>query len=405
MLSFTLYSSCRLEIARRWNTSRRHNRLGLVLVDDDPAESETDTRRKNGNMALANSWSRTVAVGALLVVWLVWSVNFLRPGMTDNVLAKLPSLSSTGSSSATKDDLRPLVLYSYAESENARENLAFFIRNALNGRADFVFIFNGETDAPDLLPKLPNIRIVQRENKCFDIGAHGEVLRTDDMWKNYKRFIMMNASVRGPFMPTYVPGCWMDAFLGKITDTVKVRKRTALDRDPGVDGMIPGMLTTTLQKLVGTTLNCHPRVHLQSMLLATDDIGLSVLLDPELALSAADDNFYGTHNDAVGLSPCFTTMHKAVHAEIGLMSLIESQGYTADVVMTAPHSAATFDQFCDNAGRPDDFLYKDSYLGTTVHPYETIFMKANRDIDPMALTKLTEWHLAANMTSWDTCGR
>lgn len=140
------------------------------------------------------------------------------------------------------------------------------------------------------------------------------------------------------------------------------------------------------------------------MLLATDDIGMSVLLNPDLALTAADDNFYGTHNDPGGLSPCFTTMHKAVHAEIGLMSLIESQGYAADVVMTAPHSQLSFENFCTKAGTPGDFLYKDSYLGTNVHPYETIFMKANRDIDPMALSRLTEWHLAANMTSWDTCG-
>lgn len=170
-----------------------------------------------------------------MLIWLIWSINFLRPGVTDDVLAKLPSFggsnnapSTTASTTitTTEDELRPLVLYSYAESENARENLAFFISNALNGRADFVFIFNGETNAHEMLPQLPNIRIVQRENKCFDIGAHGEVLRTGDLWKGYKRFILMNASIRGPFMPTYVPSCWMDAFLGKITDKVKVCTRS-----------------------------------------------------------------------------------------------------------------------------------------------------------------------------------
>lgn len=158
-------------------------------------------------------------------------------------------------------------------------------------------------------------------------------------------------------------------------------------------------------QLVGTSLNCHPRVHLQSMLLATDDVGMSVLLDPALALSASVDDFYGTSKDPVGFSPCFSTLHKAVHAEIGITSLMQSQGYEVDVVMTAPHSAANFEAFCDRIGRPDDFLYKDSYLGTNVHPYETVFMKANRDIDPMLLERLTEWHLAGNMTSWETCGR
>lgn len=185
-------------------------------------------------MALNSNWNRIVAVGALMLIWLIWSINFLRPGVTDDVLAKLPSFGSgalststpatTTTTTTTDDELRPLILYSYAESENARENLAFFISNALNGRADFVFIFNGDTNAHEMLPELPNIRIVQRENKCFDIGAHGEVLRTGDLWKGYKRFILMNASIRGPFMPTYASSCWMDAFLNKITDKVKVSK-------------------------------------------------------------------------------------------------------------------------------------------------------------------------------------
>lgn len=141
------------------------------------------------------------------------------------------------------------------------------------------------------------------------------------------------------------------------------------------------------------------------MLLATDDIGMSILLNPELALSASVNDFYGTRADPVGFTPCFASLKKAVHAEIGITTLIQSQGYETEVVMTAPHSQDSFEAFCRAAGNPDDFLYKDAYLGTNVHPYETIFMKANRDIDPMLLQRLTEWHVDGNMTSWDMCGR
>lgn len=170
--------------------------------------------------------NRTFAIATLLAIWLIWGLNYLRPGVKNDVLNKLPTFghrnSSSSSAATNEEDLRPLVLYTYAESENARTNLAFFIRNGLHGNADFVFIFNGDTSASSMLPELPNIRIVQRENKCFDIGAHGEVLRQDELWKKYKRFILMNASIRGPFSPTYVPSCWMNAFLGRITDRVKV---------------------------------------------------------------------------------------------------------------------------------------------------------------------------------------
>jgi hypothetical protein len=121
---------------------------------------------------------------------------------------------------------RPLVLYAYAESDNARANFKFFIEKGLNGKADFIFIFNGETDAFELLPAgLPNVKIIQRNNTCYDLGAFGEVLTTNNLWKSYKRFITMNASIRGPFFPAYSKNCWMDAFLGRLSDKVKVRLR------------------------------------------------------------------------------------------------------------------------------------------------------------------------------------
>lgn len=178
-------------------------------------------------MVLSNNFNRTVGIATLLLVWVIWGLSFLRPGVTSQVLAKLPSLSSSSSSASTDAADRPLVLYTYAESANARENLHFFVRNGLHARADFVFIFNGDDarDAAALLPRgLPNVRAVHRDNTCFDIGAYGVVLRADGLWTRYRRFILMNASVRGPFMPTYAPGCWMDAFLGRITDKVKVSR-------------------------------------------------------------------------------------------------------------------------------------------------------------------------------------
>lgn len=118
---------------------------------------------------------------------------------------------------------RPLILYAYAESENARENFKFFLQRGLHSGADFVFIFNGETDAAELVPShLENVRVVQRDNTCYDMGAFGEVLTKDDLWLRYKRFITLNASVRGPFLPMWSKECWTDAFLDKVTEKNKV---------------------------------------------------------------------------------------------------------------------------------------------------------------------------------------
>lgn len=123
---------------------------------------------------------------------------------------------------------RPLILYAYKESDNARQNLEFFIHQGLHGAADFIFILNGETDAAEWIPEAANIRIVQRPNICFDLGAYGEVLREGDLWKRYKRFITMNASIRGPFIPAWSQHCWSDAFLDRLSDDVKVTSQPTL---------------------------------------------------------------------------------------------------------------------------------------------------------------------------------
>lgn len=140
--------------------------------------------------------------------------------------ANPPSATSVQSSTSSKEEPisdRPLISYAYAESVSGRANFKYFLDQALHGAADFIFIINGETDAADLIPQKPNIRVVRRNNTCFDLGAHGEVLRENDLWKKYKRFITLNASIRGPFVPRWSRSCWSDVYLGRVTEKVKVR--------------------------------------------------------------------------------------------------------------------------------------------------------------------------------------
>ena len=130
-----------------------------------------------------------------------------------------------------KNSTRTLITYAYSETPNARENLLFFLHAGLHGAADFIFILNGPTDVGALIPRLPNVAIVERSNTCYDLGSHGEVLRRDDLWKRYRRFITLNASIRGPFTPFWSRECWSDAYLGRVTDKVKVGLKHAVQLD------------------------------------------------------------------------------------------------------------------------------------------------------------------------------
>ncbi|KAG9247111.1 hypothetical protein BJ878DRAFT_415554 [Calycina marina] len=289
----------------------------------------------------------------------------------------LASSQPTSPPAAQKD--RPLILYAYSQTDSARDNLKFFIAHGLHAAADFVFIINGETADTSLIPKADNIRFIQRKNECYDLGAHAEVLLKDNLYKKYKKFIMMNASIRGPFVPYWAEACWSERYLNKLTDEVK---------------------------LVGMTGNCWPMFHIQSMIWATDSVGLNTLLfpTPELAANIANTPVPNFVSDKLfpGINACFDGWNSAVSAEVGSSALIKAAGYKLDVMMSAFHSSTKYEEECDSS-KNGDVLMNHAYFGTNVHPFETIFLKSNRDIDPVNLARMTEWEEGSKYSSFDHC--
>lgn len=130
------------------------------------------------------------------------------------------------SDKATHMHDRPLVVYVYRESQKARTNFRFFVKHGLQSTSDFIIILNGVTDAERLLPSpMPsNVRIIQRQKECNDLGIQAEVLLEHDseLALKYKQFILMNSNVRGPFLPSWSKQCWTEAYLSKLNETVKV---------------------------------------------------------------------------------------------------------------------------------------------------------------------------------------
>ncbi len=50
-----------------------------------------------------------------------------------------------------------------------------------------------------------------------------------------------------------------------------------------------------------------------------------------------------------------------------------------------------------------DVLWDKGYFGANIHPYETIFIKTMREIDPVLIDNLSKWHLEGAQRSWDMC--
>ncbi|KAM3081471.1 hypothetical protein ACMFMG_004933 [Clarireedia jacksonii] len=95
------------------------------------------------------------------------------------------------------------------------------------------------------------------------------------------------------------------------------------------------------------TTNCRPIFHVQSMIWATDSIGMETLLFPTNAtvekLPAMSYWHVTEPEDAPeelhppGINSCFHTHDPAVNAEIRAAALIEAAGYDSDIMVSAFH--------------------------------------------------------------------
>ncbi|OWP01189.1 hypothetical protein B2J93_5469 [Marssonina coronariae] len=275
---------------------------------------------------------------------------------------------------------RPLILYSFFETPLALKNLKFFISHALHDNADFLFVLQGDTDAEMLLPVAGNIRFVKRENDCYDLGAFAEVLTTNDLYKKYTKYITMNSSIRGPFFPYWATGCWSERYLSRVTEDTK---------------------------LVGLTMNCRPRVHIQSMMWATDRVGMEILLFPSASLVEKYKEILGDRDTApvpkmkvAGINSCPHDYWDAVAVEVYATGLLQTAGFKVNPIMMAYHTSEKYEEQC---GSVPDLLGPGDYYGMDLHPYDTIFHKTNRGLNELVLERLTSWADQSGYSSYDAC--
>lgn len=256
-----------------------------------------------------------------------------------------------------------VLLYVYYEQDDAKRNLQFFVDHALHDRMDFIFIIQGDTLTVEI-PTRPNIQVIHRENNCYDLGAIGSILFANDnaVRKKYKRFVLMNSSVRGPFFPYWAQQqgiCWSNLFLKPLSNTTK---------------------------MVGITANCdsaHPQ-HIQSMLFAVDSFGLELI---EKSLHCANNR-----QDAID------------HGETLMTSLVRESGYQADTIYSwrgnkKYSKPEEYWEQCDHG----DVYYPGGMAGMDVHPFDTVFVKLRRampDRDPVTAISHAGEHIIATLTQW-----
>ena len=276
-----------------------------------------------------------------------------------------------------------LLTYVYADThKHAYDNLKYFIETAVrkNDGVDYIFILqqvHGKEVDEKEMPSVPkgNAFYIQHENKCYDFGTIGwflekytidyspknstSVMNGSDSYRKfnltqYKYFIFMNSSTRGPFFPPY--------FLKFLEDYQKKMNEAFHWYD---------VFTRRINakvKLVGCTINCVPLPHAQSYFLITDFIGFSVLLK---------DSF-GNGQSRAGVFGCYRAQGDTISiSEIGISHQILGSGYMIDCLLTKSRPIEFLKNRNYDCIVPENPFTDKHMDGTSLDPYEVVFVKFN----------------------------
>ena len=246
--------------------------------------------------------------------------------------------------------MNTLILYVFHKFNN---RVRYFIEHGIFESQNYTFliIINGDDDL-NLYINVPGyVKLLKRDNIGFDFGGWSDGLLNNDLYKDYDNFIFVNSSCIGPFTPSYYSGNWCDIFIKNITDDVKLFGTTINNAD--MSGEIDVLY----------------KAHVQSWAFCMDKVALKLLINKGIFSKIYEKNLVDTVN----------------HREIGMSREIIRNGWNIGSLMI----------YYDNI----DFRFKDKqpseynitflrncgvnngYFDSNLHPYEVIFVKANRNVN------------------------
>ena len=101
------------------------------------------------------------------------------------------------------------------------DRVKYFIDNCIfnDENVDFIIISN---DKKNVLNLPSHVKTMYRDNIGFDFGGWSEALLTNNLYEKYDKFIFVNSSVIGPFLPSYYKDKWTDVYINGLQDDIKL---------------------------------------------------------------------------------------------------------------------------------------------------------------------------------------
>ena len=243
------------------------------------------------------------------------------------------------------------------------DSTEYFFKNAYENNPDVDYYLIDSNNTLESHTKLNNIlkniktnsnvKHIRRNNFGLDFAAWSDVLLKYDVLYSYDYYIFINDTCTGPFLPIGVKIDWVNLFISKITDDVK---------------------------LFGPVINYEKNgvnPHVQTFMFVTDNIGLKIAIENDIFSTKIAETYKNTD-----FSNIKNKLDYVVEYEIRLSSHILDDGYNISCQQACLQGIDfRLQRYMNHIKRSDGFLcehavyFANRYFGTDLSPFELIFSK------------------------------
>jgi len=251
---------------------------------------------------------------------------------------------------------KQLVIYHFFQKDQSYiDNLIHFFAFGYSEDIDYIIVLAGNITIT--LPQFRNVRYLNTENSNHDYGGYCKAISTIAKIEIYDYIFFINSSTRGPFLVTTKKLNWTKPFIDLFEESV------------GIVGSSINILhgNTTFASLYNQKFtNPLNYAHVQTTAYALSRESLDILLK---------NGFYDQQ-------PGLSKYDVVTQYELRLSQLLIAEGLNIRCLLPEYNRLdyrITIEDI-NATSHYGDVCYRNSYFGRTVHPYEIMFIKTNREM-------------------------